>query len=45
MIIRRKNISPLDDYIQVLKKLAELRNLGIITREEFKAKKKDLLSL
>ncbi len=34
-----------DDYINELKKLAELRDAGIITDEEFEAKKKQLLGL
>lgn len=33
------------DYIEELKKLAELRDAGIITAEEFEAKKKQLLGL
>ena len=37
--------SPTADYIEELKKLAELRDLGIITDEEFEAKKKELLGL
>jgi len=37
--------APATDYIEELKKLAELRDLGIITDEEFEAKKKDLLGL
>ena len=37
--------SPSADYIEELKKLAELRDLGIITEEEFEAKKKELLGL
>ena len=38
---KSKNI----DYIEELKKLAELRDLGIITDEEFQEKKKKLLGL
>ena len=34
-----------DDYIEELKKLAELRDEGIIGDEEFEAKKKQLLNL
>jgi len=37
--------SPSADYIEELKKIAELRDLGIITEEEFEAKKKELLGL
>jgi hypothetical protein len=33
------------DYITELKRLAELRDMGIITAEEFEAKKKQLLGL
>ncbi len=33
------------DYIEELKKLAELRDMGIVTAEEFEAKKKQLLGL
>jgi predicted Zn-dependent peptidase len=33
------------DYIEELKKLAELKEAGIITAEEFEAKKKQLLGL
>jgi hypothetical protein len=33
------------DYIEELKKLAELKEVGIITEEEFEAKKKQLLGL
>ena len=33
------------DYITELKKLAELRDMGIVTAEEFEAKKKQLLGL
>ena len=33
------------DYIEELKKLAELKDIGIITEEEFEAKKKQLLGL
>lgn len=33
------------DYISELKKLAELRDMGILTAEEFEAKKKQLLGL
>ena len=33
------------DYIEELKKLAELKDAGIITEEEFEAKKKQLLGL
>jgi predicted mannosyl-3-phosphoglycerate phosphatase (HAD superfamily) len=34
-----------DDYINQLKKLAELRDTGILTDEEFEAKKKQILGL
>jgi hypothetical protein len=34
-----------DDYIAELQKLAQLRDAGIITEEEFQAKKKQLLGL
>ena len=34
-----------EDYIEQLKKLAELRDTGIITSEEFEAKKKQILGL
>ena len=37
--------APAADYIEELKKLAELKSLGIITDEEFEAKKKELLGL
>jgi len=37
--------SPSADYIEELKKLAELRDLGIITEEEFQQKKKELLGI
>ena len=37
--------APAVDYIEELKKLAELKSLGIITEEEFEAKKKELLGL
>tara|TARA_B110000263_G_C15151090_1_gene437906 strand:- start:1 stop:813 length:813 start_codon:yes stop_codon:yes gene_type:complete len=37
--------SPSTDYIEELKKLAELRDLGIITEEEFQQKKKELLGI
>jgi len=33
------------DYLSELEKLSELRNLGIITEDEFNAKKKQLLGL
>lgn len=33
------------DYITELKRLAELRDMGILTAEEFEAKKKQLLGL
>jgi hypothetical protein len=33
------------DYIDELKRLAELRDIGIITAEDFEAKKKQLLGL
>ena len=36
---------PSADYIEELKKLAELRDLGIITEEEFQLKKKELLGI
>mgnify|MGYP001366716879 CR=1 FL=1 len=42
MILSR---APKSDYIEELKKLAELKSLGIITEEEFEAKKKELLGL
>ena len=48
LIDEHKNKSkkfPSIDYIDELKKLAELRDLGIITDEEFEAKKKELLGL
>jgi len=41
----KNNKSPSADYIEELKKLAELRDLEIITNEEFEAKKKELLGL
>ncbi|KAL9650314.1 hypothetical protein ABK040_014968 [Willaertia magna] len=34
-----------DDYIDQLRKLAELKNAGILTEEEFQAKKKKILGL
>ncbi len=34
-----------DDYIEQLERLAELRDQGILTDEEFEAKKKQLLDL
>lgn len=34
-----------DDYIAQLERLAELKDQGIITEEEFEAKKKQLLDL
>lgn len=37
--------SPQSDYITELKKLAELRDMGIITAEDFEAKKKQLLGI
>ena len=37
--------APQQDYIEELKKLAELRDMGIVTAEEFEAKKKQLLGL
>lgn len=37
--------APEDDYIAELKRLAELKDQGIITEEEFEAKKKQLLDL
>ena len=37
--------TPATDYIEELKKLAELRDLGIITEEEFQQKKKELLGI
>lgn len=36
---------PQDDYVEQLKKLAELRDAGILTEEEFEAKKKQILGL
>jgi hypothetical protein len=36
---------PEDDYIAELERLAELKDQGIITEEEFEAKKKQLLDL
>lgn len=33
------------DYIEELRKLAELKEMGIVTEEEFEAKKKQLLGL
>ncbi len=33
------------DYIEELKKLAELKDMGIVSEEEFEAKKKQLLGL
>ena len=33
------------DYVEELKKLAELKDMGIVTEEEFQAKKKILLGL
>jgi hypothetical protein len=33
------------DYIEELKKLAEFKDMGIVTEEEFEAKKKQLLGL
>ena len=33
------------DYMEELKKLAELKNAGILTEEEFEAKKKQILGL
>ncbi len=33
------------DYVEELKKLAELKDAGIVTEEEFEAKKKQLLGL
>ena len=37
--------APQADYIEELKKLAELKDAGIITEDEFEAKKKSLLGL
>ncbi len=37
--------APNTDYITELKRLAELRDMGIITAEEFEAKKQQLLGL
>ena len=37
--------TPATDYIEELKKIAELRDLGIITEEEFQQKKKELLGI
>jgi len=34
-----------DDYIEEIKRLAELRDQGIITNEEFESKKKELLGI
>lgn len=34
-----------EDYLDVLKKLGDLRNAGILTEEEFQAKKKKILGL
>ena len=34
-----------DDYIEQLKQLAELKDAGILTEEEFQAKKKQILDL
>lgn len=34
-----------EDYLEELEKLADLRDRGIITEEEFQAKKKDLLGI
>jgi len=41
----KSKITPATDYIEELKKLAELRDLGIITEEEFQQKKKELLGI
>ena len=41
----KSKVSNRSDYIEELKKLAELKSLGIITEEEFDAKKKELLGL
>jgi predicted Zn-dependent peptidase len=37
--------APQADYIEELKKLAALKDAGIVTEEEFEAKKKQLLGL
>lgn len=37
--------APQADYVEELKKLAELKDMGIISEEEFEAKKKQLLGL
>ena len=34
-----------DDYIKELERLSELKDQGVITEEEFEAKKKELLEL
>lgn len=39
------NVQPAPSYIEELKQLAALRDQGIITKEEFEAKKKKLLGL
>ena len=38
-------VAPQTDYIAELEKLAELRDKGIVTEEDFQAKKKQLLGL
>lgn len=38
------NTTPTDDIFETLKKLSELKDIGIITEEEFQAKKTNLLS-
>lgn len=37
--------APVDDSLEQIKKLAELRDAGILTDAEFEAKKKQLLGL
>lgn len=37
--------APQADYVEELKKLAELKDMGIISEDEFEAKKKQLLGL
>jgi predicted Zn-dependent peptidase len=37
--------TPQANYIEELKKLAELKDAGVITKEEFESKKKQLLGL
>jgi hypothetical protein len=43
--VGQANVDPEPDYVQELERLNQLKNQGVITEEDFQAKKKQLLGL